>query len=204
MSSLSIPPGRDGQNIWLKVGTLIDGTSQAPVSPAHVVYNRAGICFVGSADQWPPAELLRAGQTEPDVVAPNHTLLPGLIEAHAHLFLEGGELDADRRSAYLRQSPAELLAAAQRRLEPLVRLGIAGVRDAGDKDGVGLALSRQCVARDVSGIVMPYVESPGAAIHHRGRYGSFMADALENYASPRACVEARVAAVPARGRGQVV
>jgi imidazolonepropionase-like amidohydrolase len=41
---------------------------------------------------------------------------------------------------------------------------------------------------------MPFVESPGAAIHHRGRYGSFMADALENYPSPRACVAARVAA----------
>jgi imidazolonepropionase-like amidohydrolase len=41
---------------------------------------------------------------------------------------------------------------------------------------------------------MPYVESPGAAIYHHGRYGSFMAGALETYPTPRACVEARVAA----------
>src|SRR5262249_16521800 len=39
---------------------------------------------------------------------------------------------------------------------------------------------------------LPYLDSPGAAIHHRGRYGSFMAEPLENFASPRACVEARV------------
>ncbi|HEY5551566.1 MAG TPA: amidohydrolase family protein, partial [Opitutaceae bacterium] len=36
--------------------------------------------------------------------------------------------------------------------------------------------------------------SPGAAIHHRGRYGSFMGGALEDYASPAECVAARVAA----------
>jgi len=41
---------------------------------------------------------------------------------------------------------------------------------------------------------MPYLESPGAAIHHRGRYGSFMGGALEDYASPADCVAARVAA----------
>jgi imidazolonepropionase-like amidohydrolase len=42
--------------------------------------------------------------------------------------------------------------------------------------------------------MMPYLDSPGAAIHHQGRYGSFMADALENHTSPRAYVESRVKA----------
>lgn len=41
--------------------------------------------------------------------------------------------------------------------------------------------------------VMPYLDSPGAAIHHRGRYGSFMGGALEDYASPADCVAARIA-----------
>lgn len=41
---------------------------------------------------------------------------------------------------------------------------------------------------------MPYLESPGAAIHHRGRYGGFMGGALEDYASPAECVNARIAA----------
>jgi imidazolonepropionase-like amidohydrolase len=43
-------------------------------------------------------------------------------------------------------------------------------------------------------LLMPYIESPGAAIHHRGRYGSFMADAIENHASLHAVVASRVAA----------
>jgi predicted amidohydrolase YtcJ len=36
--------------------------------------------------------LLNANQQKPDLDLPDYTLLPGLIEAHAHFFLEGGEL----------------------------------------------------------------------------------------------------------------
>jgi imidazolonepropionase-like amidohydrolase len=182
-----------GFPIWLRVGTLLDGTSSSPSRDAHVVYDANGVIFVGANGQTPPANLIRANQTVADVDAPDLTLLPGLIEAHAHLFLEGGELNSDRRAAYLKQAPEALLDAARGRLEPLVRLGIAGVRDAGDRDGVGLALSK-LYADASTRPLMPYVESPGAAIHRRGRYGSFMAGAIEDYASPRECVAARVAA----------
>jgi imidazolonepropionase-like amidohydrolase len=193
MTPPTIPAATD-QHIWLRVGTLLDGESTSPLRNASVVYNRTGIQFVGHEGATPPRELLRDGQTSPDVDAPDCTLLPGLIEAHAHLFLEGGELDALKRAAYLQQTPDQLLAAARGRLEKLVRLGVSGVRDAGDKEGVGLALSKLCASGKSLRPLMPYVESPGAAIHHKGRYGSFMADAVENHASPRACVEARVSA----------
>lgn len=207
-----LPPALRDRPVWLHVGTLLDGTSTQPARDVHLVYNAVEILFVGSDGRLPPAELLNGGQRAPDCSAPDATLLPGLIEAHAHLFLEGGELDAEKRAVYLQRPPAELLAAARMRLPKLVRLGIAGVRDAGDKDGVGLALSKwyrnghdrgrqvfdllsarsQAPAADAS--LSPYYESPGAAIHHHGRYGGFMADALENFSSPYACVEARVAA----------
>ncbi len=178
--------------VWLHVGTLLDGTSTVPAQDAHVVYDAAGIRFVGRNGQTPPRELLRTGQAAPDLAEPDATLLPGLIEAHAHLFLEGGELTLDRRAEYLKQDAAGLLASAMPRLEKLVRLGVTAVRDAGDKDGVGLALSK--LYQSASRPLMPYLDSPGAAIHHRGRYGSFMGGALEDHASPAACVEARVAA----------
>ena len=189
---MTVPPSSSKDHpVWLHVGTLLDGTSPAPAKEAHVVYDRETIRFVGRDGQKPPRDLIRAGQTTPDLTAPEVTLMPGLIEAHAHLFLAGGELDLEKRAAYLKQTPAGLLVAAMPRLEKLVRLGIAGVRDAGDKDRVGLALSRLCKC----GVppLMPYLDSPGAAIHHRGRYGSFMGGALEDYASPAACVAARVA-----------
>ena len=178
--------------VWLHVGTVLDGTSTAPMRDTHVVYDATTIRFVGRDGRTPPREFLRDDQTAPDFDAPDFTLLPGLTDAHAHLFLEGGELNLDRRAAYLKQTPAELLQAARARLEQLVRLGVIAVRDAGDKDGVGLALSK--LSKTDERPLMPYVEGPGAAIHHRGRYGSFMGAPLEDFPSPRACVEDRVRA----------
>lgn len=187
-------PRASTESVWLHVGTLLDGTSPTPRRDAHIVYDAREILFVGSDGATPPRELVRADQTAPDVSAPDATVLPGLIEAHAHLFLEGGELNLEARAAYLKKTPGELLAAAKERLPKLVRLGLAGVRDAGDKDGVGLALSRLHAGSPALRPLMPYYESPGAAIHHAGRYGGFMADAIENHASLRAIVEERVAA----------
>jgi imidazolonepropionase-like amidohydrolase len=185
-----IPCATNERRIWLRVGTILDGVSTQPLRNAHIVYDRNHILFVD--EDSPSADLLNSGQREPDADLPDYTLLPGLIESHAHFFLEGGELDAEKRAAYLKQTPEDLLNLARPRLEKLVRLGVAAVRDAGDKDGVGLALSKLYAGRDRP--QMPYVDSPGAAIHHKGRYGAFMGEPIENFASPRQCVDARVKA----------
>jgi imidazolonepropionase-like amidohydrolase len=92
----------------------------------------------------------------------------------------------------LRQSPAELLHHAQGRLEKLVRLGIAGIRDAGDRNGVGLALAKRYANGNRP--VMPYLDSPGAAIYRKGRYGSFMGDPLEDSPTIQESVKARITA----------
>jgi len=188
---MTIPTPTEGRCVWLRVGTLIDGVASGPVADAHIVYDKTGIRFVGGADSLPPRNLLAPGQTAPDADLPDATLLPGLIEAHAHLFLEGRLLDAEKRWQHFKKSDAELLAGARPRLEKLVRLGIAGVRDAGDRNGVGLALSRLCKNPDRP--LMPYVDSPGAGIHREGRYGRFMSDPIEDHDSLEACVAARVA-----------
>ena len=191
MSEINLISSAAGERrIWLRVGTLLDGVSTTPLRNANVVYDRKSVLFAG--EDLPPADLLNPGQRQPDHDLPQYTLLPGLTDAHTHFFLEGGELDPDKRSAFLKQTPAQLLDHARRRLEKLVRLGIIAARDAGDKDGVGLALSK--LSSSAERPLMPYVDSPGAAIHHRGRYGSFMAEPFEDCLTPRQCVEARVKA----------
>jgi imidazolonepropionase-like amidohydrolase len=139
--------------IWVRVGTLFDGDTF--IRDAHLVYDAARIRYVGTAP--PPADEFPSPQVE----LPDHTAVPGLIEAHAHLFLD------DRA-----------------RLESLARLGIAAVRDGGDKHGVGLALARESGGA--------FVESPGAAVYREGGYGSFLGEPLERYETPEACVEARI------------
>jgi len=176
--------------VWLCVGTLLDGVSSAPLRDGHVVYDAGAILHAGA--ELPPATLLRPGQAAPDANLPGHTLLPGLIDAHAHLALEGGEHDPEKRAEYLRQSDADLLARALPRLRRLLEIGVVAVRDAGDRNGVGLAL--QARSRSAGHEPLPYVDSPGAAIYHESRYGRFMGRPVEEFASVEACVEARIAA----------
>ncbi|MCC6414674.1 MAG: hypothetical protein IT582_02035, partial [Opitutaceae bacterium] len=152
--------------IWLQIGALLDGNGDI-VRDAHLVYDRDRILHADAAQ--PPTAVVRAGQTRPDAVLPGHTVLPGLIEAHAHLFLEGGEENPNLRADYLKLGDAELLTRAEARLERLLAIGVIAVRDAGDRNGVGLAL--QARYRSAARGLMPYLDSPGAAIFHEKRYG---------------------------------
>lgn len=176
--------------VWLRVGRLFTGLDTTVLRDAHLVYDATRILHAGTAA--PAPALLRPGQTGPDLHLPAHTGLPGLIDSHTHLFLEGGEENPDRRAAYLKLPDSDLHARASARLARLVAIGVIAVREAGDKSGVGLAL--QSLWRSASRGTMPYVDAPGAAINHQGRYGSFMARPMEEEGTPDATVANRVAA----------
>lgn len=182
-----------GETVWIVVGTLLDGLGAPPLSNAHLVYDRDTIRHVGGEDSLPAREVVRPGQVEPDIRLSNCTVLPGLLEAHAHLVLEGGALDPEVRRRQGRQRPELLLEGARRRARALPRLGVVAVRDAGDKRGVGLGLTRE--SRDRTGpAALPLITSPGPAIHHQGAYGAFFGEPLEDHPSPEACVASRHAA----------
>lgn len=174
---------------WLRVGTFFAGTDTEILADAHLVYDATGIRHAGPMP--PPAALIRAGQTEPDLHLPDHTILPGLTDAHTHLFLEGGETDPAKRSAHLKLAAQAHRDLAAQRLERLVALGITAVREAGDKAEVGLSLQQRY--RSAGRGIMPYVDAPGAAINHQKRYGSFMARPTEEHGTPEATVSARLA-----------
>jgi hypothetical protein len=139
---ITMPRATDLKKVWLHVGTLIDGESDRPLRDAHIVYDSASVFYVAEGNNPPPSAVLNIGQSLPDPDLPDFTLLPSLIEAHAHLFLEGGELEPGKRVAHLKQSRAQLLEAGRRRLEKLIDLGVTGLRDAGDNMG-GRACAQQ-------------------------------------------------------------
>lgn len=174
--------------VWIRVGQLIDGESNAPIRDAQVVFDARAIRSVGTAR---PADLK---QQEPDATLDDYTLLPCLIEAHAHAFLEGAPVDFGEREQYLKQPPATFLERAKARTRKILQCGIGAIRDAGDKHGVGLALASEAKQHIGKLSSAPYIDSPGPAIHHKGRYGAFMGEPIENHASPAACVAARVQA----------
>lgn len=202
--------GRDGANdaaeferlahlaseraVWLRVGQLIDGISQQPLRNADLVLDHKEIRFAGGTGGMPPAECLAAGQKAPDAVLADFTMLPCLVEAHAHLFLDGAPIDFAQREAYLKQPAEQMFIRGHARLEKILRCGVGTVRDAGDKHGVGLKLAAEAKKQLGKLATVAWIDSPGAAIHHRGRYGSFMAEPLEEFSSPKECVAGRVAA----------
>ena len=189
-TQLSIPRAAGERKVWLHVGTLLDGERERPLSNAHIVYDAASILYAAGNNNPPPSSLLNLGQSLPDLYLPDFILLPGLIEAHAHLFLEGGELDPGKRATHLKETLTALAEDGSRRLERLIHLGVIGVRDAGDKMGIGLSLSKLYSSNRKP--AMSYIDSPGAAIHHRGEYGGFMAEPAEDFPSPKDCVLSRV------------
>lgn len=163
--------------VRLRVGRLIDGVSEQPIRDADVVFDGKQIHSVGG----------REGQA--DATLADCTLLPCLIEAHAHMFLDGAPVEFKEREQYLKQSADWMLARARARWPKIMQYGIAAIRDAGDKHGIGLALAKDAK----SGALTPWIDSPGPAIHHRGRYGAFMGAPIEDHDSPAACVKSRIA-----------
>lgn len=182
------------RRVWLRVGQVIDGVLDKPLRNANVVFDALQIYEVTPENVSPTAEGLAPGQCEPDAELPNFTLLPCLIEAHAHLFLQGGSVDVEDRKSYLKLPPDELLANARTRWPAILQCGVGTVRDAGDKDGVGLALAAAAKTKCGQLSATPWIDSPGAAIHHRGRYGSFMGRPLEDHATLADCVGDRIRA----------
>ncbi len=179
--------------VWLRVGRLFDGQADRPLADADLVLTAREILYVGAGRPIPEAAQAPTGQSEPDALLPEYTALPCLIEAHAHLFLDGAPVDFALRADYLKQPAEWMLDRAQARWPKILKYGIATVRDAGDKHGVGLALAARAKERQDELAESPWIDSPGAAIHHRGRYGSFMGEPIEDFADEAACVDARVA-----------
>jgi hypothetical protein len=84
-------------------------------------------------------------------------LMPGLVDAHAHLFLDGAPTDAKVR-AHLKQPLDELTEAARASARQALACGVTLVRDAGDRHGINnrireerrrtrAAASRACALR---------------------------------------------------------
>jgi imidazolonepropionase-like amidohydrolase len=118
---------------------------------------------------------------------------PGLAEAHAHLFLDGAQLDPEARKANLARPFADLLAVGRANLQALMAAGITLVRDAGDRHGVNVRMRAESRAALADGRPTPRVRACGPAIRKQGRYGAFMA--VEVADAPGAA--AAVAALPA-------
>lgn len=111
-------------------------------------------------------------------------LMPGLVDAHVHLFLDGAPTDAAVRSAHLKQPVAALTEAARASARQSLACGITLVRDAGDRHGINHRIREE--ARGSADLAR--VRSGGLGVKRPKRYGAFMARDVEDDAAIRASV----------------
>ncbi len=126
------PPGANAAQVTaIKAGTLIDGMSDAPRMNQVILIRGNKIIKVGDAAS-------TAIPTDARVIDLSHaTVMPGMIESHTHLFLQGEEPDQGGYDVQLLQYPASYRAAratvsARRALEQ----GFTTIRDL-ETEGAG-------------------------------------------------------------------
>ena len=98
-------------------------------------------------------------------------LMPGLVDAHVHLFLDGAVTDSQSRSAHLKQPVDQLLEAARASARQALACGVTLLRDAGDRHGINHRVRDE--AR-LAGSGLAQVRSGGMGMKRPQRYGAFM------------------------------
>lgn len=104
-------------------------------------------------------------------------LLPGLVDAHVHLFLNGGPTDGKVRSEHLKQPFDDLVEAGRNSARQALGCGVTMVRDAGDRHGINNRL-REEARNPAYGLLQ--VRSGGLGVKRPKRYGAFMARDVED------------------------
>lgn len=131
-------------------------------------------------------DVISSIEVSPEASAQIRFAMPGLVDAHVHLFLDGGELDFKRRSEYLKADFDTMLRTGVENIEKHLAAGITLIRDAGDVHGVNHQL------RQLQSHSLPRVRSPGNGMRRLKRYGSFFAKEVDTLEDIRSTTEAHV------------
>ncbi|MGI9952974.1 amidohydrolase family protein [Moorellaceae bacterium AZ2] len=103
---------------------------------------------------------------------PHLTLLPGLVDAHVHLALDGLDFKA---SLARWQDPLAMVQGIKKELEATLEHGIVAIRDGGDAAGWNLWARDRAPQGEGPA---PRIVATGRAVHKKGYYGSFLGPPL--------------------------
>jgi imidazolonepropionase-like amidohydrolase len=141
----------------LYAGTFLEAGDDAP----RAGWLRVRDGRIAAREERPPADA-SAAATLPGVT------LPGLIDAHVHLALDGG---ADPTRRLRESSPAQVVLAALAHMEAQLRAGVTTVRDLGAPHGVAIELAAAVEAGRLPG---PRVVACGHNVTMTGGHGHFL------------------------------
>ena len=171
----------DAKEFAVVAGGWFDGERRHEAGPATFVVRDGRIADIAAGDHG--ADCARRGLA----VTRGGYLMPGLVDAHAHLFLDGAPTDAKVRAEHLKQPLEQLTGAARASARQALACGVTLVRDAGDRHGINNRI-REEAADPRSGF--PRVRSGGLGVKRAKRYGAFMAADVDDADSIRESVAA--------------
>ena len=105
-------------------------------------------------------------------------LMPGLVDGHVHIFLNGGDLDFAGRKAHLAADFATKMAVARANVTRTTRAGVTLARDAGDRFGVNTATRAELMGEPDRHLTL---RSAGVGLKSPKRYGGFLARDLTDF-----------------------
>ena len=151
--------------MMIHAGWLIDGSGRAAMKKQIITVEDGVFREVADADEVPvPAEIHRSGQW---LDLSRCTVLPGLIDAHLHLFMSGTD-DPEVRRRQLDADFEAIQPAIAAHLAQSLAQGVVAVRDGGDYGNHALRYKAECRAELPAGMT---VRTAGLAFRAPGRYG---------------------------------
>jgi imidazolonepropionase-like amidohydrolase len=147
-----------------KAGWLIDGSGRPPEKNMVLTVEGSKILGIGKAAASTPGD---------DAVLDfsNCTFLPGLIDAHVHLFMSGTYNSAIRESQLAEAGFDAVRGDILRRLKASLDNGIVAIRDGGDRHAHALVYKENHLDRRATPLM---VLTAGKAWRRAGRYGKLI------------------------------
>ncbi|WXJ94905.1 hypothetical protein MCACP_13870 [Neomoorella carbonis] len=157
----------------LLAGSLWDGQSEECRQQVVISIRRGRIAAVQSQ------KMAVTEKNAPQLNLSGMMVLPGLIDAHVHLALDGIDFQA---SLARWQDPPAREAALARALRASLEHGLVAIRDGGDREGLNLQAREWVRTGKYPG---PRVVATGMAVTKKGKYGSFLGPGTTDPASIR-------------------
>ena len=163
MASRGAPAGRGSgcdrrSSLLLRGGRLVDARGARDGRPDLLIRD-GRIATIGPDLDDPDAAQLDLG---------GRWIVPGLMNAHSHLCLDGGP---DPEAALRAENRTETVLRSAARLEAAVRAGVTTIRDVGGIDGIDIELARLVDAGEIQG---PRVIPSGRVVTMTGGHGWWM------------------------------
>jgi imidazolonepropionase-like amidohydrolase len=158
---------QNDMNYVIRAGRVFDGQTLLPHEKTDIFISNGTIAEIRPGSGPAPD-----GDFEP-VDLQDCTVLPGLVDCHVHLALDGRDFNA---AVSLWSREDLLLDRIGSDLRKILSSGVVAVRDGGDREWAGLRARDEVKRGRLAG---PRILSPGIALGRKGGYGSFLGPGID-------------------------